>query len=64
MTWAPRPLGSREKSPVPSVGGGILDASPVVAVLKEVSVADVGYLVVTVGGFVLLALILRGLEQL
>jgi hypothetical protein len=39
-------------------------ASSVVAVLKEVSVADVGYLVVTVGGFVLLALILRGLEQL
>jgi hypothetical protein len=39
-------------------------ASSVVAVLKEVSVADVGYLVVIVGGFVLLALILRGLEQL
>ena len=32
--------------------------------IREVEMADVAYLLVTAGGFVLLALILRGLEQL
>jgi hypothetical protein len=32
--------------------------------IGEVEMADVAYLLVTAGGFVLLALILRGLEQL
>jgi hypothetical protein len=32
--------------------------------IREVQMADVAYLLVTAGGFVLLALILRGLEQM
>ena len=58
-------LGSREDPVAPPTGGRTLDAVVAVeAVFREVRMADVAYLLVIVGGFVLLALILRGVEQL
>ena len=61
-----RALGRREDSPARPRGGRILWSAGPAAVPKEVlkEMADVAYVLVFAGGFVLLALVLRGLERL
>ena len=61
VSW---PLGSREKPVGADPGGASWARRRRRGGGREVGMADVAYLLVIVGGFVLLAMTLRGLERL